>query len=31
MLINETGNVTLENMGLSPKMHSKDFIPPICQ
>lgn len=27
MLINETGTVTLENMVLSPKMHSKDFIP----
>lgn len=27
MLINETGTVTLENMVLSPKMYSKDFIP----
>lgn len=27
MFINETGTVTLENMVLSPKMHSKDFIP----
>lgn len=27
MFINETGTVTLENMVLSPKTHSKDFIP----